>query len=522
VFYAPAPASAIGLARGRLTVRAAIPDDGALPPGCEPLKTLSLSLRAAGGFSVDVSFPVAGGPDARVIPATHPVPPAVTPAPTPAILEVGADGPALGVGGVLTVEITARWTTASRTSAASDPIRRDLGDVRPIPPPPIPSTLRYTARPDARGRAHFEIDLPASGGAKYRVFYADENQLRRGLGKLAAGGYTVDGTPAQVAAIRARAAAAAADLATAGGLGAADRAARFVAFADAMTYDLFQNLTPTAIAPSTFAHDLSGSLTALSFYRVVTFNASGVPSDFTSAPIVPVAVRSEPPPARPMISVTGAAPGDATRARITVRVPRTQVDAAAYRVRRSSVAATPDPRQMMVIHEGALPGERDEGRELVVFEHTDPGPLKPWRRYAWAVEVRAGAPAGAPPGSTLVGDYGPPSVPATLAVVPAGPPDPITTLAAIRNADGVHLSWTAPEPRTLIATDMGAHRFDLYRVLPGQIPQRLAVPSPPVLDPDDVFRFLDTGAPATAVSYRIVIVDPLGRGSRPSTTVSLP
>src|SRR5262249_5895326 len=157
VFYAPAPASAIGLARGRLTVRAAIPDDGALPPGCEPLNTLALALRAP-GFSVDVSFPVTGGGDARVIPATHPVPPATTPAPTPAILEVGADGPALDIGGVVTVEITARWTTASRTSAASDSIHRDLGDVRPIPPPPIPSTLRYTARPDARGRAHFEID----------------------------------------------------------------------------------------------------------------------------------------------------------------------------------------------------------------------------------------------------------------------------------------------------------------------------------------------------------------------------
>lgn len=524
VFYTPpAPVGSAPLA-GTLLVRVPIPADAALPPGCGPLTGLIVQAAAADvGFNVNATYSLSGGSGVTITPAV------AGPPPKPATLNIQFNGPALNVAASTTVSITAQWQTATAVSIVSDTVQRFIGDPRPAPPPVIPSSLRYAAKPDAMNRARFEIDLPAVAGAQYRVYFADENQLLKGVQNLIA---STD--PQVTSALKSQANAALPDLTAALAMNATDRAAAFMAHSALYTYDMFQNLTQTAVAPGTFAHSLPGDLKTLSFYRVLTWNAANVGSDFLTSPLVPVAVPNDPPPARPAISVKPAqdVSGVIIGAAVTVRVTRTAVDPVQYRVRRSFAGATPDPRRMLVIYEGVLPASGtgaapvsgfNSGPNGVTFVHTDATGIKPWHRYAWCVELRGGAPIGSPSGTTIHGDYGPPSKPASTMIVPPNPPDPVATFTGVRNGSGkADLSWTVTgNPVEMMSTDMGPHRFELYRIPAGARPVLVAMTTVPQAGADNVFRFTDPDTPADSVSYRVVVVDPLGRASQPSLTVKL-
>jgi hypothetical protein len=475
------------------------------------------------GYSINATYSVSGGGGATVTPAV------AGPPPKPATLNIQFSGPALNVTASTTVSITAQWQTATAVSIVSDPVQRFIGDPRPAPPPVIPSALRYAAKPDAMNRARFEITLPAVTGAKYRVYFADENQLLKGLLNL-----TTSTDPQVTAALKSQATAALPGLTAALAMNATDRAAAFMAHSALYTYDMFQNLTQTAVAPGTFAHSLPGDLKTLSFYRILTWNAANVPSDFLTSPLVPVAVPNDPPPARPAISVKPAqnASGVIVGAAVTVRVAKTAVDPVQYRVRRSFAGATPDPRRMLVIYEGALPAGGggvspvsgfNSGPNGVTFVHTDSTGIKSWHRYAWAVELRGGAPIGSPPGTTIHGDYGPPSKPASTMIVPPNPPDPVATFTGVRDGSGkAELAWTVTgSPVEMMSTDMGPHKFELYRIPAGARPVVVPMATIPQAGADNVFHFTDPDTPAGSVSYRIVVIDPLGRASQPSPTVNL-
>jgi hypothetical protein len=524
VFYTPPAPAGTALLAGTLLVRVPIPADTALPPGCGPLTGLIVNATAPDvGYSINATYSVSGGGGATVTPAV------AGPPPKPATLNIQFNGPALNVTASTTVSITAQWQTATAVSIVSDPVQRFIGDPRPAPPPVIPSALRYAAKPDAMNRARFEITLPAVTGAKYRVYFADENQLLKGLLNL-----TTSTDPQVTAALKSQATAALPGLTAALAMNATDRAAAFMAHSALYTYDMFQNLTQTAVAPGTFAHSLPGDLKTLSFYRILTWNAANVPSDFLTSPLVPVAVPNDPPPARPAISVKPAqnASGVIVGATVTVRVAKTAVDPVQYRVRRSFAGATPDPRRMLVIYEGALPAGGggvspvsafNSGPNGVTFVHTDSTGIKSWHRYAWAVELRGGAPIGSPPGTTIHGDYGPPSKPASTMIVPPNPPDPVATFTGVRDGSGnAELAWTVTgSPVEMMSTDMGPHKFELYRIPAGTRPVVVPMATIPQAGADSVFHFTDPDTPAGSVSYRIVVIDPLGRASQPSPTVNL-
>ncbi len=521
VFYTPPPPSGTAPLAGTLVVRVPIPSDAALPPGCGPLTGLTVTATAADvGYSVTATYPVGGGGGAIVTPGSS------GPPPKPAMLNIQLTGPALDVAASTTVSLTAQWQTATAVSLISETVQRLIGDPRPAPPPVIPSALRYAAKPDAMNRARFEITLPAVTDAKYRVYFADENQLLKGVENL-----SVSTDPQIPTALKSQAAAALPALSGALTMNATDRAAAFMAHSALYTYDMFQNLTQKTFDPGIFAHSLPGDLKTLSFYRILTWNAANVPSDFLTSPLVPVAVPNDPPPARPAISVKPAQNGSGViiGAAVTVRVAKTAVDPVQYRIRRSFAGATPDPRRMLVVYEGSLPGGGSpvsgftSGPNGVTFIHTDSTGIKPWHRYAWAVELRGGPPIGSPPGTMIHGDYGPPSKPASTMIVPPNPPDPVATLTGARDGSGnAALEWTVTgSPVEMMSTDMGPHKFEIYRIPAGARPVVVPLPTIPQADADTVFRFTDPATPAGSVSYRIVVIDPLGRASRPGPTLDL-
>jgi hypothetical protein len=522
IFYTPpTPAGTAPLA-GTLLVRVPVPADAALPPGCGPLTGVIVTATAADvAYNVSATYPVGGGGGATVTPGS------AGPPPKPSMFNIQFTGPALSVAASTTVSLTAQWQTATAVSLVSDTVRRFIGDPRPVPPPVIPSALRYAAKPDAMNRARFEITLPAAGGAKYRVYFADENQLLKGVKNLA-----VSTDPQIPAALKSQAAAALPALVAAFDMNATDRAAAYMGHSGLYTYDMFQNLTQKTLDPGIFAHSLPGDLKTLSFYRVLTWNAANVPSDFLASPLVPVAVPNDPPPARPAISVKPAQSGSGAiiGAAVTVRVAKTAVDPVQYRIRRSFAGATPDPRRMLVVYEGSLSGGGgspvsgfSSGPNGVTFVHTDSTGLKPWHRYAWAVELRGGPPIGSPAGTTIHGDYGPPSKPASTMIVPPNPPDSVSNLTGARDGSGnAALAWTVSgNPLEMMSTDMGPHKFELYRIPAGARPAVVPMATIPHAGADNVFRFTDPATPAGSVSYRIVVIDPLGRASRPGPTLQL-
>ena len=105
-------------------------------------------------------------------------------------------------------------------------------------------------------------------------------------------------------------------------------------------------------------------------------------------------------------------------------------------------------------------------------------------------------------------------------------------VTATRSGDAVEIRWEHPDP--LRGGSLGGYQLDLYRQLPGE-PERFltsisadAAPSAGGRNPDRTgqFHFLDepeAGAdpipPGT--SYRVVLMDPIGRASPPSAVAGV-
>jgi hypothetical protein len=297
------------------------------------------------------------------------------------------------------------------------------------------------------------------------------------------------------------------------------------------TRDLFTNLTaePLAGTDLRYAHDLSGSLRVLAFFKIVALSAQNVESDFTAATLLPVAVPSGGPPPRPLLDFAGFT--DAGAARLTVTVVRGPQPAARYRLRRS--VADSDPLRMPIVAEGDVPpvdpasDPATDGPQLVelVDAGTDrfaDGALPPWTRMAWRVEVQAPS----PPGTTLPGEWSPASGPVSSAFIPPDPPAAPTGLMLAVSGTNATVTWQHDE--TLRRGAMGGYRFDVYRRLPGGRESRVGT----VLADDPTasigsgvartFRLIDAVGedPPVGTSWRVVTLDPGGRLSAPSTPVT--
>lgn len=494
---------------GTLEIRVPVPAPAALPPGARLLAALEVLV------------------DATVTPVPLP-----TPASPPTELVASVTGPPIDRAGQRTVTVSARWLdNGGVRSVESEPVELELFDPRPPEPVTLPVTLEYAARPDVTGNSRVVLSWTAAPAQKwFRIFYADETRLRARLERIVA-----EDLPEKPSAESILAALEAAS-------GLADRAGVFVAHKDFWGRELFEQLTgepipnPGGTAPVQFEHAVSGSLRVLSFYRVVSVSGSNVEGPFETSPVVAVAVPNTGPPPQPLLTVdplidlTAPVP---YRARLTVRVPRGLVPAIEYRVRRS-VSKSDDPLQMPVVATGsiALPAD-DTPQEAEIIDaggsEIEPGgTLRPWTIYHWRVEVRGGPEPGGGPGGT----WSVPSTPVSTMLVNPEPPAAATAVTATPVAAGVEIRWEHPE--ALIGGSVGGYHLDLYRKLPGQPERFLAtIPAdaPPAAggrNPDGTgqFHYVDMPDPAegpipAGTTYRVIVVDPIGRTSPPSAAATV-
>jgi hypothetical protein len=150
--------------------------------------------------------------------------------------------------------------------------------------------------------------------------------------------------------------------------------------------------------------------------------------------------------------------------------------------------------------------------------------LSAWLRYTWRIEVQGPA----APGGGPSGEWSSASPPVSTTTMPPDPPAAVTDVAVAREAGDVHVRFRHPQPLAGGGTtgytvdvyrQLAGRRLELLRSLPGQEP-------PPVGRGSDVtglFDVVDADADAVAGTlYRVVVTDPIGRASVPSTPQEAP
>ncbi|WP_204078483.1 hypothetical protein [Planotetraspora phitsanulokensis] len=510
----PTPVPAGPLA-GVVRVEVSVPPVTGLPAGGRLLRHLKLTVTS-GGVPVQTIHPL------------------TTPGAPPETLVIEAPGPALAPTASGTVTVTAVWTdSAGADSDTSEPKRATLHDPRPPEPVVIAPTLTYTARPDATGRARATLRwTPGAGQAAYRVFFADETTLRAKLKEIASGVIAEGDAGRAPTSGQAASLLAALDAASdAPARGAVWEANRHLLPRRWWLQLTAEPLPRPASGPAVFTHDVSGSLSVLVLYRVVAVSAASVESDFPTCPLLPRAVPNLLVPPVPTLDVLPVVDDSGNLlARLTVTVPAGPTPAVRYRLRRAT--ATTDPVFMPVVAEGTIPPRPAGDPAPQVFTILDAGgspsgtrtTLSAWLRYNWRVEVQ-GAPA---PGGGPAGEWSTPSPAASTTVMPPDPPAAVTDLTVTRDPDGVHVRFRHPEPLAGGATS--GYTVDVYRrrageslrlltSLPGQAPP----PAGRGADVTGSFDVLDADADAVAGTlYRVVVTDPIGRASQPSTPQEAP
>jgi hypothetical protein len=435
--------------------------------------------------------------------------------PTQGFLDVVVPGPAgmIEQAGQVTAQINARWNDGVADGPLGEPVNRILVDPRPPVALVLDPTLRYSARPDAVGRARVVLDWNAAPGVRYRVYTTDETRLRGALQELADDG---NGTAQALLA----------DLEAAPTPAHRGQAYTAPGRAGLYTRGLFNNLTAESLAPAPgptrFSYDLSGSLTVLAFFKIVAVSLDNVESPFTDATLLPIGVPSGGPPPRPILDFLGWTDDGNARLRLTtVRGPQ---PAERWRLRRS-FAESADALRMPIVADGTVPAATDDGP--VVFEIEDAGldplaggSLRPWTRMSWRVEVQAPS----PPGSTLPGEWSPASAAVGNMRVPEAPAAPTDLAIDSMVGDDVTLAWKHPD--TLEKGSQGGYRFDIYRRDPGKreaFAGFVLADDPAVVTGSGAartFRYTDTVPSPAGTVWRVVTLDPLGRLSPPSNAVT--
>lgn len=511
---------------GRLIVRIPVPPETELGPGSLPLDRIRVEGTVAGSttesFVVEEVLPSSPGPHMEV----------EIPVPT------GSGGDPAFLARTETAEavMTARWIDGGGTpSEPSEP--RDLALVDPRPPEPVTldPTLTYTARPDATGRALARIDWTASSTQHgFRVYFSDETRLVERMESVAAG----SGPEASAAQAFLDEREAAGD--------AAERAAAFTAPGRPEQFhrDWFENLTGDLLVGTgdmRFQHDLSASLRALAFYRVVAVSETNVESDFPGSPMVPRAVPNSGPPPRPMVEVVpragipdGVAVAD-DEVMLRVRVVRGARPVSRVRLRRSSRGGGDALRMPVALETDVTPAEPGPDGTVTLdlvdtgaYRHEPGRSLRPFSNYFWRVEVQAPN----EPGSSVPGEWSPPSdATSTLLVGPR--PGAVTGLSVTASAPPdavVTLTWEHPDP--LLPGGVGGYRFEILRrradgreEVAGELPADADPGSGGRTGPGDPFTWtevLEGADPAEDLQYRVVTLDPLGRRGPVSSPASLP
>ncbi len=420
--------------------------------------------------------------------------------------------------GSVEAKLIAHWFDSDGYGDPSEEQRKVLVDPRPPAALVMDPTLRYSARPDAVGRARVVLSWTGAPSARYRVYTTDETRLHSALAERGAAGNAA--AAAVVAAVDA----------------APDAAYRGAAWSDpshaaVFTRDLFTNLTDEPLQGTAlrYSHDLSGSLRVLAFFKIVAISAQNVESEFTAATLLPVAVPSGGPPPRPLLDLVEFT--EDGEAHFTATVVRGPQPAARWRLRRS--VADSDPLRMPIVAEGDVPAPAPDADPAadgpqkidLVDSGTDrfaEGSLPPWTRMSWRVEVQAPP----PPGTTRPGEWSPASGAVSSAFIPANAPAAAADPTLAVSGTDAMISWQHPE--RLRRGAMGGYRFDVYRRLPGGRETRVGTvlaDDPTASTGTDLartFQFVDAVGddPPLGTTWRVITLDPAGRLSAPSTTVT--
>ncbi len=487
---------------GSLEVRVPVPPAAELPPASRLLKTLELTGKIAGQvFNISTALP----PAVDHLTVTLPAPVGVL---MPCTQDVAT--------------IKGRWINTSNVQGHFSAIRTvQLVDPRPPPAVVIDPTLKYSARPDATGRARVTLEWSVSPAQnRFRVYTCDETRL---LAILAG----KPGTAAFFAAYNAATSAAA-------------RGQAFTDHEDLFIRDYFENLSgealtiPPGATTIRFQHVLSGSLRVLTFYRVVALSELNVETPWSQTSLVPFGVPNSGAPPQPMLEVV--APGSIGdddpplaqgAVRLRVRVIRGSMPATRYRLRRSNTTSS-DPLRMLIVSEGPIILDPGGPNDPPSFHVDDLGAipglpaatLSPWTRYSWRIEVQAPN----EPGSSVPGEWSHASDAASTSIVlPAA--IAADTLSLEDVIDGRRIHWHHAEE--LQGGPLGAYFFEVYRRLPGDAIERkigeVAVDAPANAGgraPGNTFYFIDTDSVDPGTLYRVVTRDPAGRRSPPSPAIS--
>ncbi|WP_426163648.1 hypothetical protein [Sandarakinorhabdus sp. DWP1-3-1] len=477
---------------GSINVRVAVPQPLQLPPGSQVVTTLEMTLNG-------------GAPELVAVPGGA------------LELDLTRVGPALARCATGAITLTCRWRDAAGMFSDPSPeMGRDIKDPRPPAAIVIPEVLAYGSRPDVTGKSRIQLRWTNSPGqATTRVYQSDETTLLTVLEKA---GASTQGIRDAIAAAPNPAA----------------RAAIFVANKARFGRTAFELVNPDGFTAQAFEHKVSGSLRVLVFYRIVPVSAASVEGRIGDSALVPYGIPNSGPPATPLLIVKPVFDaGDATpvQAQVIIRVPQGPVQAGEYRLRRSAVESRIVER-MPVARTGSVPplaaGAGPEAMQEVATlrdtggnEFRTPDVLLPWTAYSWVVEVRGGP----EPGSSVPGEWSPPSAAVTTAIIPPGPPP------APENGqwDGAtEVSFSHPEP--LRGGSIGAYAIDLYAQPPGGDMAFVAVLSADAEaanggrqpDRSGRFRFTLAAPPVSGTVFRAMITDPAGRTSVPSAAVIVP
>jgi hypothetical protein len=431
-------------------------------------------------------------------------------------VDIVVKGPGLDPAQDVEVKVVARFEDAGgRTSSDSRPIVMAVHDPRPPAPVVLRGPLEFAARPGVDGTARVELTwTPAPGQHLYRLFMADEVQLKR---RLADAGAT---------ALLGQVEAAGDDL----GL----RAAAYHQHRASLRRDAFHAISRDPVdastSPARFVHHLPAAFRGLALFRVVPISAALVEGRWDDAPLVCVAVPDDRPAPAPMLRARqrngsveisidpsrGTRPLERARIRRRLRRAASQIADALF----MPIVATVD------LERGPSPNG-----PMPTTTWVDPlaVPSDAFLRRTYVAETQGADEPQAADGIVRASPWSTPSNPASVVTVPVDRPPAI----AGGSVDGPLFDANLSSRLEILVTHFGdltsdleaPYRLDAYRVTdPSAVPQLAASlrADAPVSEggrtpgSDGPFTLVDRDH-AGATVYIIVVVDPLGRTSDPIT-----
>lgn len=434
--------------------------------------------------------------------------------PDPQVASFAVDsvhGPQLGRAEGATTRVRARFEDAAqRHSTLSDAVERTVRDPRPPHHVTLTGPLHYAGRPGRDGLARALLEWGARSDLSYRVYLAYEPELRARL----SGGGGQDIVDALDAAA-----------------GSGERAAVWFAnrgrLPQAAFHPVGHTQTPPGDTRCRHVQELPGGLPGLAIFKVIPLSAALVEADWAGGATAIYAVPDDRPPATPLLAVRAVANG----VEATITVGRGSRPLARWRLRRRRSSAGPAVF-MPIVAEGTVgPAAADAAPAPVVIVDPLLAPADSVDRWIYVAEVQgADEDASVEPRQRST-PWSPPSRQADVVLVPDNVPPPVSSATAVRSAiDPAIVEIRVTHDGRLVSDLAQPYRIEAYRMEPGTPEPELAAQLPANAPegaggraPDGSGSFVLADAAATAATvYVVVVIDPIGRSSTPTTVPVTP